>query len=404
VTHEGGNSGELADSTVSQSLAREIERAHGVAERVAEEVLRIGACDPRADRAGLLRLIHLSSGVEHRLFGLAARASLLDAERADEREMGMALSRQAAAIAQIATVLSEALTSDAVAATLATEAFAALRAHSVAVFVPSDAGDALEMVGSVNVSADMRARYARIPLDAELPVAAATAVVPFDAGMDRRGVLAISFDSPHTFDEMEQRFVVTLGQLCGQAMHRARLHDSARAERERAEAATDRLTRLQRVTGALCDTRTVADVAEVVIEEALAASGAFGGGVVVLSDDGQEFTTLRQSGIQTHLAEQYVCFPRSTPCMARDVLEVGPLFMNFEEYLEHYPTIVVWRTPPWTGARAAVPLRTERGPIGALTFMFAEAREFSEEDRAFLIALGDQCAIALERARLLQQG
>ncbi|MDB4887844.1 MAG: sensor protein [Gemmatimonadetes bacterium] len=442
MTPVDGAAGHAAEPSVSRSFGQEVERAHEGAERVAEEVLRLASSESSAPHGQFIRLLHLSSDVEHRLYGLAARASGLEAARADEHELGTALARQAAAIARIAAALSDALASDAVAVTVATEALDALGANMAAVFMPSRFGDTLEMVGSVDVPGETRREFARIPLDASLPIVAAwheqapvflesldairaryapaydpvrrmrsqaIAAVPFGTGTDVRGVFAISFTTPHLFDETERRFVVTLGQLCGQAMHRARLNDSERVERTRAalaelhaQAATDLLTRLQRVTSALCATVTDADVAEVVITEALAASGAFGGGVVVLSDDGTEFITLRQAGIQSHIAERFDRFPRATPCMARDVLEAGALFMNFEDYLAAYPTVDVWRVRPWTGARAAVPLRTQRGPIGALTFVFEHAHDFSEDERSFFNALGDQCALALERAQFLR--
>jgi GAF domain-containing protein len=434
--------GDAADPVAPRSLGLEVERAHAGAERVAEEVFRLASSGALETRGPLLRLIHLSSEVEQRLYGLAARVTKLASVRADEHELGTALSHETAAIARITTALAGALTTGDVAATLATEALDALGASMAAVFVPDEQGDALEMIGSVDLPEEMRARFARVPLDSPMPIVTAWrerapvflesldaireryelahdpvrrtqshafAAVPFDTGMNVTGVLALGYASPHAFDEVERRFVATLGGLCGQAMHRTRLHDSARAERARAAvaerqalAATDRLTRLQRVTSALCSTVTDIEVAEVIITEALAASGAFGGGVVVLSDDGTEFITLRQAGVQSHIAERFARFPSSTPCMARDVQTAGALFMSFDEYFAAYPTLGVWRIPPWTGSRAAVPLRTQRGPIGALTFVFDRDREFGDDERAFFIALGDQCAIALERARFLR--
>jgi signal transduction histidine kinase len=89
--------------------------------------------------------------------------------------------------------------------------------------------------------------------------------------------------------------------------------------------------------------------------------------------------------------------------MARDVLETGALFMRFDEYVERYDTLGVQRVAPWTGARAAVPLQTVHGPLGALTFIFEHDREFDEQDRAYFRALGDQCTLALERVRFGQQ-
>jgi anti-sigma regulatory factor (Ser/Thr protein kinase) len=53
---------------------------------------------------------------------------------------------------------------------------------------------------------------------------------------------------------------------------------------------------------------------------------------------------------------------------------------------------------PYPGARAIVPLRGPRGILGVLSFAFPSPRGFSDEDRAFIDTLGDQCAQALDRA------
>jgi signal transduction histidine kinase len=49
-----------------------------------------------------------------------------------------------------------------------------------------------------------------------------------------------------------------------------------------------------------------------------------------------------------------------------------------------------------------LPLVVSSKTIGAMSIYFAEPRRFSEEDRAFFLALTQQCAQALERARLYE--
>jgi serine phosphatase RsbU (regulator of sigma subunit) len=52
-------------------------------------------------------------------------------------------------------------------------------------------------------------------------------------------------------------------------------------------------------------------------------------------------------------------------------------------------------------AWALLPLQLRGGrPAGALMFSFPNTRDFSEDERAFLVALAEQCSQALERARL----
>ena len=51
---------------------------------------------------------------------------------------------------------------------------------------------------------------------------------------------------------------------------------------------------------------------------------------------------------------------------------------------------------------ATLPLKVQERTLGAITLSFAETRAYSEEERAFLLALAQQCAQALERARLYE--
>ena len=431
----------VATIPIASTLDRRVVRAQGIVERLADVALTLATNTDAKDQA--LSLLVTTTELEHELLDIqletARRGAALDARAVQNA----ALVRQADCFERLAVALAESMTSDQVAVTIATEALTALQANTVSVFLPDASGHGLDMIGSINLPHEMRAEFERVTLDMPIPIthahrenapvfleslaatearfafaleplrrmrSEALAAVPFNVGDGERGVLAITYEKPHALSAEEQRFVVTLGRLCAQAMVRARLFDSNRRERERAEAAqrraeaaAERLDRLHHVTSALCGALTEVDVADVAINEGLATTGAFGGGLVLLSEDGQEFITLRQVGIQPHIAERFARFPRSTPCMARDVLKTGALFMSFAEYVERYDTLGVQSVAPWTGARAAVPLQTTHGPLGALTFIFENEREFDDQDRAYFRALADQCTLALERVRFGRQ-
>ena len=66
--------------------------------------------------------------------------------------------------------------------------------------------------------------------------------------------------------------------------------------RSRADAATARLARLQRITAALSDTVTQDAVADSVLREAMVALECDAGAVVVRSDDSENLTLLRECG------------------------------------------------------------------------------------------------------------
>src|SRR5207302_798526 len=52
------------------------------------------------------------------------------------------------------------------------------------------------------------------------------------------------------------------------------------------------------------------------------------------------------------------------------------------------------------GTLVALPLLARGRAIGAIGLSFADARDFDADDRAMLLMLAQQCAVALERARL----
>src|SRR5258708_16311055 len=54
------------------------------------------------------------------------------------------------------------------------------------------------------------------------------------------------------------------------------------------------------------------------------------------------------------------------------------------------------------GAWAALPLLVEGQAIGALGLSFANAQQFSERDRTFMMTLAHHCAQAIHRARLYE--
>lgn len=63
----------------------------------------------------------------------------------------------------------------------------------------------------------------------------AAAIVPVWANGKLRGVLALTWGTPRSFDDDERAFVITLGIMCAQAIMRAHLRAAERSAREAAE-------------------------------------------------------------------------------------------------------------------------------------------------------------------------
>lgn len=174
----------------------------------------------------------------------------------------------------------------------------------------------------------------------------------------------------------------------------------AAAERERESTA-----RLQALTAALAGAHTLDDVSTVVVAEMVEALGARTGAFAVPTSSGDGLVLARQVGfpdsvtafirvqplaLQSPLTE---CFRTRSPIWieTRD----GPAGLDVR-----YPLIA----PVWdvigTASAAFVPLLIAGEEVGVISFAFEDARVFGAPERAFFLALAQQAALAVDRARL----
>src|SRR5688572_25459340 len=181
------------------------------------------------------------------------------------------------ALATLSGSLTDPLDPDDAARLVEQEAFAALGTTSAVVVTlghfppvngftklrrpPNDAR--LHLVHAIGVTEEISAALRELPLDAPIPFAEvarsgeplflesskdlkrypewgaamiragaeASAIVPVWANGELRGVLGLSWPTPHIFDEDERAFVLTLGVMCAQAILRAYLRASESAAR-----------------------------------------------------------------------------------------------------------------------------------------------------------------------------
>ena len=213
-------------------------------------------------------------------------------------------------------------------------------------------------------------------------VDAATLGVPLQLHVmpHRDGLLlqALEQESPHEFDEPHS----TMVRLARGAESRART--------------------LQSLTAALSGALAEEEVSAVVLRQALPAFGATAGDVVLLSEDRQEFRALCWVGYPEELAREWMHYPVESGTPGRDIVRTGePLFLTSITVIEErYPRIAPILRANSLSAYAGMPIVLGGRVGGVVCFNFPEAREFTEEDRAMLLAFAAQCALALERAQL----
>jgi signal transduction histidine kinase/ActR/RegA family two-component response regulator len=171
---------------------------------------------------------------------------------------------------------------------------------------------------------------------------------------------------------------------------------------ERDHRAAERLSLLQSLTAALARARTCEQVAGVIIDQALPALGAEVGVVAVVTDDGRSLRNVGFKGVTAATEEAWREYPLESPVpVAEAALTRKPIIVStIEERNRRYPVLADVHGLEHGGAVTTFPLIVDGTLLGALGFCFCGPCDFDADDLAFLNALADHCALAVERARL----
>jgi PAS domain S-box-containing protein len=172
------------------------------------------------------------------------------------------------------------------------------------------------------------------------------------------------------------------------------------ATRRAAEQAASRLSRLAALTAALSGAADVAAIGHAILELGSAALHADMTGLLIYGDDLSVLELVEHQGVPAPVVAALQRHPADGPGPIATAARTG-----VPEWLEtldgHLDRMPLARAVD-IQAFAALPLRVKGRPLGTLAFGFHGARTFPEEDRAFGLALADQCALAIERARLYE--
>ena len=178
----------------------------------------------------------------------------------------------------------------------------------------------------------------------------------------------------------------------------------AHAARRLAEESEARSEQLHQITAALSATLSPMGVATVVVERGIAALRAQAGSVAILEADGAHLSLLRGIGYPAEAMERFQRIPLHTPFPLADAARSGePIILGTEaERAERYPDLIDLRRANGPGAMAAIPLLVDGRTVGVLGMNFPGGFVLGEDTRDFLLALAQQCALALDRARLYE--
>jgi signal transduction histidine kinase len=160
--------------------------------------------------------------------------------------------------------------------------------------------------------------------------------------------------------------------------------------------AQQRLERLQKLTEALGELRSEAEVAHTVLAYGLEALGGSMGSAVRLVPGAAEMQVIGILGYKDLTVADFPSLPLHPPTPHSEVLRTGqPIFLSTEAEV-----VALMGRPAREGAKAiaSVPLQAGKRVLGAIGVTFQEERIFEEAEREFAVTVGRVCAQALERA------
>lgn len=230
-------------------------------------------------------------------------------------------------------------------------------------------------------------------------------VMPLCSQGNTLGCLTLVRDvSPLPYSDDDIFMLSEIVDRAALAIANAQLYAAAQEAQQATEQAARRTTRLQRVAAALSAAITSTEVAEVIISEGLGAMQADAGSLFALVDDGQTFQLLSYRGYPNDLAPNYVRRPSAVPGPLFEAIQSKKIVVSLsaQELVTRWPRMAAVQARVGDQATVAVPLLLQHKAVGVLYVAFRSARLFSAEDHALLLALGHQCALALERARLYE--
>jgi signal transduction histidine kinase len=188
-------------------------------------------------------------------------------------------------------------------------------------------------------------------------------------------------------------------RLTSEAERAAR--EAAEQNAERAARERERLARLQAATAALSQALTPEEVARVTVQQAALALDWSASALSLLSADGEVLELAQAEGYPEAALEALRRVSLAAAGPAAEAVRSGT-----PVWLEDRAALATGGPQPGAEALAvreallAIPLLLDERAVGVVVLESAQRQPFSSADMDLLMTLGQQCALALERARL----
>lgn len=204
--------------------------------------------------------------------------------------------------------------------------------------------------------------------------------------------------------------LLVLDDLAAVAALEIALRAAGRAASDEATSAVDRTERLQQLSEDLARPLTRAQAARLILTQVVDAMGASGGGVFERQPHGGALVLLETIGYRDAVRHRHARLDADAPTPAAVAARLArPVFVGTRAAWDAAGYRAPIEGPVGVGdvaggdpqAWAALPLVLDDRVLGVLALTFVTPRAFAAAERAFMAAYARQCALALERANLL---
>ena len=167
--------------------------------------------------------------------------------------------------------------------------------------------------------------------------------------------------------------------------------------------AEERTAALQATTAALASALTLDRITNIIVSEGRAIVGALAGSVAMIKDDGL-LHIIGSAGYSPEIIQKFEHFSLDDDLPFSEAVRTGKpvILATSAERQRRYPHLAEARRGSGGDAIAAIPMTIDSQVLGGLGFTFPVGHDIANEDVEFMITLAQQCAQAIERARLYE--
>jgi PAS domain S-box-containing protein len=235
----------------------------------------------------------------------------------------------------------------------------------------------------------------------ELRLKSCTGVPLVARGRTLGAITFATAESGRRYSSDELSLMEDLASRAAMAVDNAQLYRDTQEARSIAEETAKRTASLQSLTASLSEALSLTQVGEVVVNQALAALNAHAGFIALLNDRDQTLELVNTIGYSQEQLKTWNRFPLTAEVPIADAVKTNKaIFLESREVMaERYPQLTTQYTDSPHHSWAAIPLSVDGHTLGGIGFSFLNAQTLTPEDCAFMQALAQQCAQAIERAR-----